>query len=184
MENQVPLDDIAQRIAVAIMSPPDEAVLKNQDPFNPEEQTDLGILPEHLRNLAVLYEECISAAKAAHAVWRDTPDDSEEDRIAHAVLVQADDEAKAVHKTFFAAIAAHIKPNRDEVDGMRLTSDWHLVAMTREPEDDMRETLRQALGLGSVPGVRMHVMKINLGDLMDDTDDERDAQATATNSGT
>jgi len=112
--------DIAQRIAEAL-SRTSEPKMTSVGDFQPNEDTVLGEVPEHLRHLHNLLQEIGDEVRAAEELLREV-------KKHHGVI----------HTIFFAALEQHVPTDRDKFDGTKLCTDWKVVGFrSNESDDDM-----------------------------------------------
>lgn len=106
--------DIAQRIV--------EAMQRSSEPrpsadgqFKPDEDTLIGVVPEHLRHLHNLLEELENEVRDAERRFRET-------KKRHGAL----------HAIFFDALEQHVPSNGGDYDGVKLCTNWQVVGYKRD----------------------------------------------------
>ena len=126
--------DIAQRIVEAI-SRTTEPKRSVDNKFKPEEDTVLGVVPEHLRHLHNLLVE---VSDEAHAAERS--------------FLEAKRRGKAVHSIFFAALGDHLSRDYDKCIGIKLCSDWQVVSVKLDDDDGDEDGLAELLAMAAWEG--------------------------------
>ena len=124
--------DIAQCIAEALGRTTEPKMSADGD-FKPDEDTVIGVVPEHLRHLHNLLDEVSDEVLAVERRFR-----------------EAQVRRKAVHSIFFAALEQHVPSDGDNYDGIKLCADWQVVGFKRGSDDresgGLGELLRMAMG--------------------------------------
>jgi len=125
--------DLAQRIHDAVAATGEAAPLSEKHIQTVGENDILlpGTLPLHMRHLVALLTEYGAKAVEAHGVWRDTPDDSDEEAVAKAAFENAKRDHDVIKEVFFTSLRDHY--DFDGYDGIKLVAGWRVAGFTLHP---------------------------------------------------